>query len=163
MHKQSAGIILFRCKNKIPQVLLVHPGGPFWAKKDVGAWSIPKGEIEENENTFATAKREATEETGINLEHIDPSLFIELTPVKIKSGKTILAWAVEKDFAIHELKSNSFEMEWPPKSGIRKQFPEVDKAVWFSIEEAKIKINQGQIPILEELSRLIKHWPQKTE
>jgi len=137
--------------------LLVHPGGPFWAKKDVGAWSIPKGEIEENENAFAAAKREAAEETGINLERIDPSLFIELTPVKIKSGKTILAWAVEEDFAIHELKSNSFEMEWPPKSGIRKQFPEVDKAGWFLIEEAKMKINIGQVPILEEFVEILKH------
>lgn len=156
MSKQSAGIVLYRFKNETPQVLLVHPGGPFWAKKDTGTWSIPKGEIEENENAFAAARREAYEETGINLATYDASSFIELSPVKIKSGKTIFAWAVEGDFDINEMKSNSFEMEWPPKSGKQKQFPEVDKAGWFSIEEAKLKVNKGQVPMLEEVTEKLK-------
>lgn len=163
MSKQSAGILFYRFKNKILQVLLVHPGGPFWAKKEIGAWSIPKGEIEENENPFAAAKREASEETGIGLTHINPFLFIALSPVKIKSGKTIFTWATEADFNTNEIKSNSFEMEWPPKSGKKEQFPEVDKAAWFTIEEATIKINKGQVPILEELTMIVKHKIRKLE
>ena len=156
MLKQSAGILLYRFKNKIPQVLLVHPGSPFWSKKDTGVWSIPKGEIEENENAFAAAKREVSEETGVRLENMDSSLFIKLNSVKIKSGKTIFTWAVEGDFDTNEMKSNSFEMEWPPKSGKQKQFPEVDKAAWFSIDEAKTKINTGQVAILEELGEKLR-------
>lgn len=156
MPKQSAGILLYRFRNETPEVLLVHPGGPFWAKKDKGVWSIPKGEIEENENPFAAAKRETAEETGIDLEIMNTSSFIELSPVKIKSGKIIFAWAVEGDFDTNEIKSNSFEMEWPPKSGQRKQFPEADKAGWFSIDEAKIKVNEAQVAILEELADKIK-------
>ncbi|MEO6844272.1 MAG: NUDIX domain-containing protein [Ginsengibacter sp.] len=156
MPKKSAGILLYRFRNEIPEVLLVHPGGPFWAKKDTGVWSIPKGEIEENEDHFAAAKRETTEETGINLATLDASSFTELSPVKIKSGKIIFTWAVEGDFDTNEIKSNPFEMEWPPKSGQKKQFPEADKAGWFSIEEAKIKVNEGQVAILEELAGKIK-------
>ncbi|HEY5367767.1 MAG TPA: NUDIX domain-containing protein [Hanamia sp.] len=157
MSKQSAGILLYRLKNKVLYVLLVHPGGPFWAKKDIGTWSIPKGELEESENAFDAAKREASEETGIKLEYFDPSLFHELKPVKIKSGKTIFTWAVEGDFDISKLTSNFFEMEWPPKSGIKEQFPEIHKAGWFTIEEARIKINTGQVPILEEIVEMLKH------
>lgn len=156
MPKQSAGILLYRFRNETPEVLLVHPGGPFWAKKDKGVWSIPKGEIEENENPFAAAKRETAEETGIDLEIMNTSSFIELSPVKIKSSKIIFTWAVEGDFDTNEIKSNSFEMEWPPKSGQRKQFPEADKAGWFSIDEAKIKVNEAQVAILEELADKIK-------
>ena len=156
MPKQSAGILLYRFRNEIPELLLVHPGGPFWAKKDTGVWSIPKGEIEENEDPFAAAKRETSEETGINQATLDASSFIELSPVKIKSGKIIFIWAVEGDFDTNEIKSNSFEMEWPPKSGQKKHFPEADKAGWFSIEEAKIKVNEGQVAILEELAGKIK-------
>jgi len=156
MPKQSAGILLYRFRNETPEVLLVHPGGPFWAKKDKGVWSIPKGEIEENENPFAAAKRETAEETGMNVEIMNTSSFIELSPVKIKSSKIIFTWAVEGDFDTNEIKSNSFEMEWPPKSGQRKQFPEADNAGWFSIEEAKIKVNEGQVAILEELADKIK-------
>lgn len=152
MPKQSAGILLYRFQNGILQVLLVHPGGPFWAKKDMGVWSVPKGEIEENENPFIAAKREASEETGIYLENMEMSSFIELKPVKLKSGKTIFTFAAEGDFDINEIKSNFFEMEWPPRSGVQKQFTEVDKAGWFSIEEAKLKVSKGQIPILEELA-----------
>lgn len=156
MPKQSAGILLYRFRNETPEVLLVHPGGPFWAKKDKGVWSIPKGEIEENENPFAAAKRETAEETGMNVEIMNTSSFIELSPVKIKSSKIIFTWAVEGDFDTNEIKSNSFEMEWPPKSGQRKQFPEADKAGWFSIDEAKIKVNEAQVAILEELADKIK-------
>lgn len=156
MPNRSAGILLYRLRNKIPEVLLVHPGGPFWAKKDEGVWSIPKGEIEENENPFAAAIRETAEETGLDLRTINTSSFIELSPVKIKSGKLIFIWGIEADFDTDEIKSNSFEMEWPPKSGQRKQFPEVDKAEWFPIEKAKVKVNKGQIAVLEELADKIK-------
>src|SRR6185437_7289153 len=109
MSKQSAGILLYRFRNQISEVLLVHPGGPFWAKKDNGAWSIPKGEIEDDENPFAAAKRETAEETGMNVEIMNLSSFIELRPVKIKSGKIIFAWAIEGNFDTNEIKSNSFE------------------------------------------------------
>lgn len=163
MSKQSAGVLLYRFKNRDLQVLLVHPGGPFWAKKDTGAWSIPKGEIEENENAFAAAKREASEEMGISLKNIDLSFFIELSPVKIRSDKTVFAWALESDFDTKKLKSNFFEMEYPPKSGKQKQFPEVDEVGWFSIEKAKIKINKGLTPILSELTETIKHKIEKPE
>lgn len=155
MSKRSAGILLYRFQNGTLQVLLVHPGGPFWVKKDNGAWSIPKGEIEENENPFAAAKREAFEETGINLETINASSLIELNPVKIKSGKIILTWAAEGNFDANKIKSNLFEIEWPPRSGLQQQFPEVNKAGWFSIEEAKSKVSNGQVSILEELAEKI--------
>jgi predicted NUDIX family NTP pyrophosphohydrolase len=155
MSKRSAGILLYRFQNGTLQVLLVHPGGPFWVKKDNGAWSIPKGEIEENENPFAAAKREAFEETGINLETINASSLIELNPVKTKSGKIIFTWAAEGNFDANKIKSNLFEIEWPPRSGLQQQFPEVNKAGWFSIEEAKSKVSNGQVSILEELAEKI--------
>jgi predicted NUDIX family NTP pyrophosphohydrolase len=147
MPKKSAGILLYRFHNNLPEILLVHPGGPFWAKKDAGAWSIPKGEFEENENPLDAAKREVEEETGIKVS----GKLIELTPVKQKSGKIIYAWAVQGDFDDAEIKSNTFEIEWPPKSGKKQSFPEVDKAGWFTMEEAKQKIVPGQAPLIEEL------------
>ena len=146
MSRISAGILLFRFENGTPEVLLVHPGGPFWINKDIGAWSIPKGEMEEGENTLETAKRELEEETGIKTE----GELIELTPVR-QSNKTIYAWAfrlnAKTDFTI----SNSFEMEWPPGSGKLKSFLEIDKAEWFNFKDAKIKIIKGQIPLIDEL------------
>lgn len=147
MQKKSAGILLYRFQNNLPEVLLVHPGGPFWAKKDLGVWSIPKGEFEADENPLDAAKREVKEETGIKVQ----GDFIELTPVKQKSGKIIYAWALQGDFNSAEIKSNTFEMEWPPKSGIKKAFPEIDKAAWFTTDEAKKKIIEGQVPLINEL------------
>lgn len=128
----------------------MHPGGPFWAKKDEGAWSIPKGEIADDENPLNAAIRELYEETGLEL---TASSFIELTPVKQKSGKLVLAWAVEGNFDTDALVSNSFELEWPPKSGNRKSFAEVDKAGWFNMDEAKSKILPGQVALINELEK----------
>ena len=147
MFKKSAGILLYRSHNNLPEVLLVHPGGPFRVKKDLGAWSIPKGEFVVNENPLDAAKREIEEETGIKAE----GKFIELIPVKQKSGKVIYAWAVQGNFNPAEIKSNTFEIEWPPKSGTKKAFPEIDKAAWFTIDEAKKKIIEGQVSLIVEL------------
>lgn len=151
MAKQSAGLLFFRFKKIILEVLLVHPGGPFWAKKDAGTWSIPKGEIKESEDPLATAIREVQEETGIESE----GNFIELTPIKQKSGKIVFAWAVEDDFDASCITSNTFEMEWPPKSGRQKSFPEIDKAEWFTIEQAERKILEAQLPMLKELTSIL--------
>ena len=123
MSKKSAGILLYRIKNKMLEVLLVHPGGPFWIKKDAGAWTIPKGELNVDEEPFDAAIREMKEETGIILK----GNFIELTPVKQKGGKLVYAWAKEQDVDLSDIKSNEFEMEWPPKSGKKKIFPEIEK------------------------------------
>src|SRR5687767_12096048 len=150
MKKKSAGILLFRFKNNSLQVLLAHPGGPFWAKKDLQSWSIPKGEFDEDEEQLAAALRELEEETGIKAE----GDFIELTPVKQKSGKIIYAWGVQQDADTSTFKSNLFEMEWPPRSGKMKSFPEVDRIEWFTIAEAAEKIIEGQKPILAELQVL---------
>lgn len=147
MTKRSAGILLFRNVPEGTQVLLVHPGGPFWAKKDEGAWSIPKGEFDEGEDAFAAAKRELQEETGI----VAAGEFVALGTFRQPSGKTISAWAIESDFDPAELKSNAFSMEWPPRSGRMKDFPEVDRAGWFSIGDAASKITKGQLPIVRAL------------
>jgi predicted NUDIX family NTP pyrophosphohydrolase len=129
------------------EVLLVHPGGPFWAKKDDGAWSIPKGEFADGEEPLDAAKREFEEETGI------PAVgdFIALESLKQPSGKLVFAWAVRSDFDPSRLKSNTFSMEWPPKSGRQQEFPEVDKAEWFNVEAARRKILKGQAPFLDQL------------
>jgi len=146
MGKKSAGILMYRFKNNQKEFLLVHPGGPFWEKKDLGAWSIPKGEFE-TEDALATAKREFFEETGVLIE----GELIPLTPQKQKSGKIIYAWAVEGNLDASSIKSNLFEVEWPPKSGRKQLFPEVDKAEWFSFATAIQKISQGQIAFINEL------------
>jgi predicted NUDIX family NTP pyrophosphohydrolase len=152
MQKLSAGILAYKYDDrKELQVLLVHPGGPFYKNKDNGAWSVPKGEYEQGEDTLTAAKREFEEETGNTIQGDN---FIALEPIKIKSGKVISVWAVETDLKNSFIKSNLFEMEWPPKSGKRQQFPEVDKAEWFAIQEAKSKINDGQKPLLENLEML---------
>jgi predicted NUDIX family NTP pyrophosphohydrolase len=148
MPKQSAGVLLYRKLNDVLQVLLVHPGGPFWKNKDEGAWSIPKGEYEDDEDALDAAKREFYEETG---QYIDGE-FIALNPIKLKSGKTVQAWAVEGDIDHHQIKSNLFEMEWPPKSGKMQAFAEVDRGDWFTIEQAKVKINPAQVALVEELA-----------
>ena len=148
MAKLSAGLLVYRVRDKTVEVFLVHPGGPFWAKKDEGAWSIPKGEYTEEENPLEAAKREFKEETGF-----DPPAgkMMELKPIKQPSGKIVSVWAVEGDFDAAKIKSNLFSMEWPPKSGKQQEFPEVDRAGWFSLEEAKAKIFKGQVGFIEQL------------
>lgn len=151
MKKQSAGILLYRFRGKTAEVLLVHPGGPFWKNKDAGAWSIPKGEYDETEDPLLAAIREFEEETGQPVQ----GSFVPLTPVKQKSGKWVHAWVLEGDFDEKELHSNFFEVEWPPRSGKQQSFPEIDKAAWFSLQEAKEKINPGQAGLLNELEELL--------
>jgi predicted NUDIX family NTP pyrophosphohydrolase len=149
--KQTAGILLYRMRNGELEVFLVHPGGPFWMKKDAGAWSIPKGETETGEDLLHAAKREFHEETGFSLD----GNFTALTPLKQRGGKMVHAWAVEGDVDAESSKSNLFSMEWPPRSGRRAEFPEVDRAAWFTLESAKGKILQSQAEFLEELRRLV--------
>ena len=149
MAKQSAGIVAYRKAGGKYEILLVHPGGPYWAKKDLHSWSIPKGEFEAEEEPFEAAKREFREETGFEIE----GKFIDLDPVKQAGGKIIHSWAVEAHIDTSRIKSNNFEMEWPPKSGNYKEFPEVDKAGWFSLKRAKEKIIRGQLPFLEQLEK----------
>ena len=151
MPKISAGILLYRFISDYPEVLLFHPGGPFWAKKDKGVWSIAKGEVAENETVLAAAIRELEEESGIKA----GGDLVELKPVKQKNNKQVHAWALEQDFDPAELKSNLFEIEWPPSSGERRQFPEMDRAAWFTLPEAREKILTGQLPLLEELEKRI--------
>lgn len=150
--KQSAGILLYRLYEKGPEILLAHPGGPFWAKKDIAAWSIPKGEPNEGEDFLLTAKREFAEETG---QMVDGH-FIPLTSLKQKSGKLIHAWALKGNMDVNLLNSNTFEMEWPPKSGKMKAFPEIDKIQWFTLKEALEKIIPGQAGFITELGKLLK-------
>ncbi|HZI69386.1 MAG TPA: NUDIX domain-containing protein [Hanamia sp.] len=150
--KKSAGLLLYRFKDKEPQYFLVHPGGPFWQKKDIGAWSIPKGEVEEGEDFLSTAAREVDEETGIKID-VERQKFIELNEVTQNPGKKVIAWAAQVDFDESKITSNHFEIEWPPKSGKKQSFPEVDKAGWFGLEEARKKILPGQTPLLEELNK----------
>ncbi len=148
MAKLSAGLLVYRVKDKTVEVFLVHPGGPFWAKKDGGAWSIPKGEYTSEENPLEAAKREFKEETGFEP---PAGKMMELQPIKQPSGKVVIAWAVEGDFDAGKINSNTFSMEWPPKSGKQQEFPEVDRAEWFSLEEAKAKILKGQAGFIEQL------------
>lgn len=144
---QSAGILLYRMKNSIPEVFLVHPGGPFWSKKDLNAWSIPKGEFKEGESPLEAAIREFEEETGFKIK----GDFIALDPVKQKGGKTVCCFAVNGDLDAALVKSNSFTLEWPPSSGLIKSFPEIDKAQWFDFHTALIKINKAQGDFIEQL------------
>jgi predicted NUDIX family NTP pyrophosphohydrolase len=146
--KKSAGILVFRKIENRFELLLVHPGGPFWEKKDINSWSIPKGEFSDDENPFSAAKREFIEETSFNIY----GNFIELEAVKQPSGKIIFTWAVEGEIDITKIRSNNFSLEWPPKSGKFQYYPEIDKAAWFTFEEAKHKISKGQIPIIEKLA-----------
>jgi predicted NUDIX family NTP pyrophosphohydrolase len=151
MAKTSAGLILYRKQGNVLEFLLVHPGGPFWKNKDNGAWSIPKGEVAEDEDPLAAAKREFLEELGLPAE----GAFMELQPIKQKGGKIVRAWAFEGDCDPAEIKSNTFSMEWPPRSGQMCEFPEVDRAAFFNLEAAGIRINPAQLPLLEELNRRI--------
>lgn len=145
--KKSAGILAYRYKSLL-EVFLIHPGGPYFKNKDAGVWSIPKGEFTEEESPLLAAKREFMEETGYNLE----GGFIELQPVKQKAGKTVYAWAIKHDLDEQKISSNTFSIEWPPKSGRMQEFPEIDKAGWFTVEEAKVKINPAQYGLINELA-----------
>jgi len=148
MPKQSAGILLYRFTKNELEVFLIHPGGPFWAAKDDGAWSIPKGEFTEGESAIAAAKREFYEETGFVIDGNG----IPLSPLKQKGGKMVFAFAVEGDCEAEKMQSNTFEIEWPPRSGKKKSFPEADRGQWFSLSEARIKISASQLPLLEEIA-----------
>jgi len=148
----SAGLLMYRIHDGVLQVLLVHPGGPFFKNKDEGAWTIPKGELEPDEDMLEAAKREFAEEVGF----IPTGPFVALTPVKQKGGKIVHGWAFEGDCDPTKCVSNTFTMEWPPKSGRQMEFPEIDRAAFFDIETAKRKINAGQVALIEEVGVVVK-------
>jgi predicted NUDIX family NTP pyrophosphohydrolase len=150
MAKRSAGVILYRRRDGV-EVFLVHPGGPFWAKKDEGAWTIPKGEYEDGEESIDVARREFFEETGFELS----GDLVEIGSVRQTGGKVVTAWAVEGDCDPAILRSNAFEMEWPPRSGRVQSFPEVDRSGWFSLDEARRRILKSQEPLLDMLSKVL--------
>lgn len=147
MSKKSGGILPFRFQDNHLEVLLVHPGGPLWAGKDEGAWSISKGLFEESESPLDAAKREFKEETGFEVDGV----FIELGRIKQPSGKIVFAWAVEKDLDERRIVSNKFMLEWPRRSGIMREFPEIDRAGWFDVESARKKIHKGQQDFIDRL------------
>jgi predicted NUDIX family NTP pyrophosphohydrolase len=153
--KQSAGLLMYRRRGEALQILLVHPGGPFWAKKDLGAWSIPKGEFGEDEDALKAARREFEEETSF----LPTGNFIRLGAIKQPSGKLIHAWAFEGDLDAKKIQSNTFLMEWPPQSGNQQEFPEVDRAEWFTVETAREKIIKGQVGFVDELQRVLETDP----
>jgi predicted NUDIX family NTP pyrophosphohydrolase len=147
--RRSAGLLLYRIREAAIEVLLVHPGGPYWKNKDEGAWSIPKGEFLPEEDPLAAARREFFEETGVAIE----GELRALKPLRQPGGKIVHAWAVEADLDPPTIVSNTFEIEWPPRSGRLQSFPEIDRGAWFSLPEARRKILRGQVPLLEELAR----------
>ena len=146
--RESAGILLYRRKDGTLEVLLVHPGGPFWQKRDDGAWSIPKGETDDHELGPAVARREFHEELGAPA---PDGTLTPLGPVRQAGGKTVNAWAIAGDFDVSQLRSNTFEIEWPPRSGKRREFPEVDRAAWFPLEAARHKLLPAQREFLDRL------------
>lgn len=156
MPKHSAGLLMYRLRDGVLEVFLVHPGGPFWAKKDLGSWTIPKGEYEPDETAMEAARREFAEETGCAFQ----ADLLPLTPLRQPSGKLIAAWAFQGDCDPESSRSNTFSLEWPPGSGRQQEFPEVDRTGWFSLEEAKEKITQGQVGFLDELQQILRR--QKT-
>lgn len=151
MAAASAGLLMYRRRGERLEVLLVHPGGPFWRHRDAGAWSIPKGEIDDAEDPLEAARRELEEETGLRPE----GPFLELPTVRQKAGKVVRAWAFEGDWDPAELRSNTFRVEWPPKSGRTAEFPEVDRAEFFDLATAREKLNAGQVPLLDHLARAL--------
>jgi predicted NUDIX family NTP pyrophosphohydrolase len=151
MTKQSAGLLLYRFRQAAPEVFLVHPGGPFWAKKDAGAWSIPKGEAAPGEDLLACAQREFAEETGVTV----VGSFRPLAPIRQSGGKVVHAWAVEGDCDAAAIQSDTFDLEWPPRSGRIQAFPEVDRAGWFALVAAREKINPRQRGLLDEFEQML--------
>ena len=149
--RRSAGLLMYRMHGGALEVFLVHPGGPFWAKRDLGAWSIPKGEYASEEDPLAAARREFEEETGIR----PGGPLLPLAAARQPGGKEVLAWAVEGDADPAAIRSNAFSMEWPPRSGRKAEFPEVDRAGWFTMDVARDKILKGQGAFLERLERLL--------
>ena len=147
MKQQSSGLLLFRRRATGLEVLLVHPGGPFWSRKDIGAWSIPKGGHEPGETPIDAARREFREETGFSVD----GPFLPLTPVRQAGGKLVTAWAVEGDLDASAVHSTTFTMEWPPKSGRQKEFPEIDRAGWFGVDAAREKLVAAQTEFLDRL------------
>jgi predicted NUDIX family NTP pyrophosphohydrolase len=152
MARQSAGLLMYRFGDKRLEVFLVHPGGPYWAKKDEGAWSIPKGEYSEDEDPLAAARREFLEETGITAR----GTFKQLAAIRQPGGKWVSAWAFEGNCDPSSIRSNTFTAEWPPRSGRRKEFPEIDRAGWFDEAEAVRKLNKGQVGFIKELRSILK-------
>ncbi len=150
--KSSAGLLLHRNTSAGLEVFLVHPGGPFWASRDAGAWSVPKGECAPSEDLLHTARREFEEETGIAME----GDFRALQPVRQRGGKVVHVWTIERDLPLDGLASNTFTMEWPPRSGRMQSFPEVDRYAWFTVEEARTRINEGQRPLLDALEAMLR-------
>ena len=153
MKRRSAGLLPYRSRDGVLELFLVHPGGPFWARRDLGAWSVPKGEVEEGEAGLAAAVREFREETGLELG--DGAGFVPLATVRQPGGKVVHAWAVQADLDAAAVRSNRFEMEWPPGSGRIQSFPEVDRAAWFTFPVARQKVLAGQRPLLEQVSALL--------
>jgi predicted NUDIX family NTP pyrophosphohydrolase len=151
MPKMSAGLLLWKREAGALRVLLVHPGGPFWAKKDAGAWTIPKGEVDANEEPLVAARREFVEELGMAA----PPQAVPLGEVRQKGGKVVIGFAAEGEFDLETLRSNTFELEWPPRSGKRRAFPEVDRAQWFSLDEARAMINPAQRDFLDRLAQTV--------
>jgi predicted NUDIX family NTP pyrophosphohydrolase len=148
--RRSAGLLAWRVRDGAAQVLLAHPGGPFWARRDEGVWTIPKGEIDDGEDPLDAAKREFAEETGVALD----GAFVALPPCRLRSGKTVIAWAVEADLDVARLRSNTFDVEWPPRSGRVARFPEIDRYAYFALDEAERKLNAGQRPLVRALASL---------
>jgi predicted NUDIX family NTP pyrophosphohydrolase len=155
MAKHSAGLLAYRIREGALEVFLVHPGGPFWKNKDAGAWSIPKGEIGPGENAEAAARREFAEETGIAVEDEPAGGLLPLIPIRQPAGKTVYAWALRQEIDPTAVRSNLFELEWPPRSGKRQSFPEIDRAEWFSLEQALVKIQKGQDSLLRQLAKVL--------
>jgi predicted NUDIX family NTP pyrophosphohydrolase len=149
--KRSAGLLVYRRRSGACEVFLVHPGGPFWQSRDLGAWSVPKGEFTPDEDPLDAARREFVEETGVEMS----GDFLSLVPIRQPGGKTIDAWAVEGDCDPTTIKSNTFAVEWPPRSGHVREFPEVDRAAWFVIDEARERITKGQRGFLDQLHALL--------
>ncbi|MDX1697410.1 MAG: NUDIX domain-containing protein [Thiohalobacterales bacterium] len=150
--KHSAGLLIYREKSGHKEVFLVHPGGPYWTNRDIAAWSIPKGEFEEDEEPLHAARREFSEETGLE---VPAGIPLPLEPVKQPSRKVVHAWYLEGNVDTRAVRSNLFEMEWPPGSGKMQEFPEVDKAEWYSLAEAKLKIHKGQVALIEQLEEAL--------
>ena len=152
MAARSAGILLYRSRTSGLEVLLVHPGGPLWARRDAGAWSIPKGEYDEDEDPAAAARREFEEELG---SPAPAELALDLGEVRQRAGKVVRAWAAPGDLDVTTVRSNTFTLEWPPRSGRMREFPEVDRAQWFPLAQARERINPGQLPLLERLEAAV--------